>query len=99
MLFYESAKCLHGRMKPFRGSYYGSLFLHYAPVDKDIWSFTVDDVIANVPPHWHDGIVEDHGSRWAGQGITVDSRAAHGAPDRVVEGKLVHSRKSPHAEL
>jgi len=28
-LFYESAKCLHGRMTEFKGKYYGSLFLHY----------------------------------------------------------------------
>ena len=28
-LFYESAKCLHGRMTQFRGKYYGSLFVHY----------------------------------------------------------------------
>ncbi len=25
MLFYESAKCLHGRMTTFRGKFYGSL--------------------------------------------------------------------------
>jgi len=24
-------------------------------------------VIANVPPHWKDGITHDHGARWAGQ--------------------------------
>jgi hypothetical protein len=24
-------------------------------------------VINNVPPHWRDGIIEDHGSRHAGQ--------------------------------
>lgn len=29
MLFYESAKCLHGRMTELKGKYYGSIFLHY----------------------------------------------------------------------
>lgn len=29
MLFYESAKCLHGRMNEFKGRYYGSIFIHY----------------------------------------------------------------------
>ena len=29
MLFYESAKCLHGRMTELKGKYYGSLFVHY----------------------------------------------------------------------
>ena len=43
----------------------------------------LQDVIASVPPHWNVGIKEDHGSRWAGQGITVDSRVAVGAPPRV----------------
>jgi hypothetical protein len=52
MLFYESAKCLHGRMTEFSGKYYGSIFLHYQPVDKSIWNFDVEKVIASVPPHW-----------------------------------------------
>lgn len=97
MLFYESAKCLHGRMKEFRGKYYGSIFLHYAPVDKSIWNFTNEDVIANVPPHWNEDLLEDKGSRWAGQGITVDSRAAAGVPPRIINGEFIHDRKSPHA--
>ena len=42
MVFYESAKCLHGRMKQLRGKYYGSLFLHYQPVDKSMWNYTTD---------------------------------------------------------
>ena len=28
------------------------------------------EVIANVPPHWNEGILENHGSRWAGQVLT-----------------------------
>ena len=85
MLFYESAKCLHGRMSEFKGEYYGSIFLHYQPLDTDLWPYTVEDVIANVPPHWHDNIVDRQGSRWAGQAITVDSRLADGAPPRILE--------------
>ena len=42
MVFYESAKCLHGRMKQLKGKYYGSLFLHYQPVDKSMWNYTTD---------------------------------------------------------
>ena len=42
MVFYESAKCLHGRMKTLKGKYYGSLFLHYQPVDQNIWNYTTD---------------------------------------------------------
>jgi hypothetical protein len=66
MLFYESAKCLHGRMSEFKGKYYGSIFIHYQPVDKAVWNYTVDDVIEAIPPHWRDGIKEDKGSGWAG---------------------------------
>lgn len=85
MLFYESAKCLHGRMTAFNGKYYGSIFLHYQPVDKSIWDFDVEQIIANVPPHWHENITDRHGSRWAGQAITVDSRVAAGAPPRIMQ--------------
>lgn len=99
ILFYESARCLHGRMSALHGKYYGSLFLHYKPADESLWSFTNEDVINAVPPHWKDGIVEDTGSRWAGQGITVDSRAAFGSAPRVVNGVFVHDKKSEYAFL
>ena len=37
MLFYESAKCLHGRPRPFHGKWYSSIFVHYYPaLDWDI---------------------------------------------------------------
>ena len=42
MLFYESAKCLHGRRSTLKGSYYGSIFVHYQPVDSSIWNYTVE---------------------------------------------------------
>lgn len=84
MLFYESAACLHGRMSEFKGKYYGSIFLHYMPLDKELWGYDVEQVIANVPPHWNQGVLEDKGSRWAGQALTIDDRIAAGAPPRVV---------------
>ena len=82
MLHYESAKCLHGRMRELNGRYYGSLFIHYQPVDRSVWNFRHDDVIAAVPPHWKEGITEEHGARWAGAAITTDSRATDSAPPR-----------------
>ena len=33
ILFYESSKCLHGRPKPFNGTWYSSIFVHYYPTD------------------------------------------------------------------
>ena len=30
-------------------------------------TFDLKDVIAHVPPHWRDNVIEDAGSRWAGQ--------------------------------
>jgi hypothetical protein len=87
MLFYESAKCLHGRMRVLKGKFYGSLFVHYQPVDKNVWGYTVEDVIAAVPPHWGEGIKEEHGSRWAGQAITTDSRVVDNAPPRTSNNK------------
>jgi len=47
-----------------------------------MWGFDVEQVIANVPPHWSQGVTEEKGSRWAGQAITIDSRIAVGAPPR-----------------
>jgi hypothetical protein len=41
-LFYESAKCLHGRMKEFKGKYYGSIFVHYQPADRSFWNYTIE---------------------------------------------------------
>lgn len=93
MMFYESAKLLHGRRYPLKGKYFGSLFVHYAPAND--WMYDVPTVIANVPPHWREGVTEDHGSRWAGQSITVDSRVVHGAPPRVVK---VDRRQFVHGE-
>lgn len=97
MMFYESAKCLHGRMRQLRGQYYGSLFLHYQPVDRAVWSYTTEDVINAVPPHWNEGIQEDHGSRWAGQAITVDSRVVDNAPPRV-HGNMIRALSGPDDE-
>jgi hypothetical protein len=42
MMFYESAKCLHGRMRQLKGKYYGSLFIHYQPIDKNVWDYNID---------------------------------------------------------
>lgn len=71
MLFYESAACLHGRRKIFRGKHYSSIFVHYQPVDKSVWNYQIDDVIAGVPPFWREGTIEDKGSRWAGQVLSL----------------------------
>ena len=100
MLFYESAKCLHGRMQTFKGKYYGSIFLHYKPVDTNIWDWNVDRIIEHIPPHWRDDIDigEGKGSRWCGAAVSVDSRTADGAPDRKHRGKVVH-QTTPHNYL
>ena len=47
MLFYESAKCMHGRPTTFKGSFYASLFIHYVPVD---WPVRNTDAQYMVPP-------------------------------------------------
>ncbi len=66
MLFYESARSLHGRMTELKGKYYGSVFIHYQPVDPNLWNYDVDDVVEAIPPHWRDGVTEPRGSGWAG---------------------------------
>lgn len=37
IVYYESAKCLHARMKPLNGSYYTNIFSHYRPVGDPEW--------------------------------------------------------------
>jgi len=37
IVYYESARCLHGRMKPLRGDYYVNLFTHYRPIGDPQW--------------------------------------------------------------
>jgi hypothetical protein len=38
VVYYESAKALHGRMKPLRGASYSNLFTHYRPIGDPQWS-------------------------------------------------------------
>jgi hypothetical protein len=54
VLFYESAKCLHGRPKPLRGSWYSSVFVHYRPATG--WSEIDHQELARkaLPPTWKD---------------------------------------------
>ena len=80
MLFYESAKCLHGRRSQFRGRYYAGLFTHYQPVDKKIWSCSTDEIINAIPPHWSDGVIHTPNPPVAGAAITVPSRRCVNAP-------------------
>lgn len=58
----------------------------------------MQDVIARVPPHWRDGVVEERGNRWAGQGLTIDSCVTQGAPPRKVDGKLVPDMRAFYAK-
>lgn len=59
LLLYESAKSLHGRRSELRGKYYGSLYVHYAPVNKRIWNLDTQSVMKAIPPHWSVGAVEE----------------------------------------
>jgi len=89
MLFYESAVCLHGRRKTLKGQYYGSLFVHYQPIDVHIWNYTIEDVVEHVPLHWRNGVVETRGSRWSGASLTIDSLVTDGANKRIIDGEEI----------
>jgi hypothetical protein len=54
MLFYESSKCIHGRPRPFNGSWYTSIFVHYYPAED--WDPEFRDMEAHyaVPEIWND---------------------------------------------
>ena len=51
LLFYESAKCLHGRPIPLDGSWFTSLFLHYSPTD---WPLQEWEAQYAIPDEWGD---------------------------------------------
>mmetsp|Transcript_12344 Transcript_12344/g.20908 ORF Transcript_12344/g.20908 Transcript_12344/m.20908 type:complete len:123 (+) Transcript_12344:58-426(+) len=58
---YESSKCLHGRPRRFHGTYYSSLFLHYAPID---WNKEGRlDNHFRVPPLWYEKSIRDDPER------------------------------------
>ncbi|CAE7565356.1 unnamed protein product [Symbiodinium microadriaticum] len=38
VVFYEAAKCLHGRMSPLRGDFYSNLFAHFYPKGDLDWA-------------------------------------------------------------
>ena len=56
MLFYESARLMHGRPTPMKGKYYTSVFIHYKPKD---WSYKHADVEAWLPADWNKGTTDD----------------------------------------
>ena len=49
IVFYESARCLHGRMQPLQGAYYVNLFAHYRPVGDPNW-YKKPNPEGNTPP-------------------------------------------------
>lgn len=75
MLLYESSKCLHGRPRRFKGSWYSSVFVHYYP--KFGWN-DVDHALERhyaVPPHWNDAPTTQYEIplRLVGTGMTEPS--------------------------
>lgn len=80
MLFYESAKCLHGRRAMFRGKWYAGAFAHYQPTDRKVWSCSTDQIINAIPPHWSEGAISIPNAPVAGAAITTKSRRCENAP-------------------
>lgn len=54
LLFYESSKCFHGRPRPFNGSWYSSVFVHYYPTHGYQENFDDLAKVTRIPPHWVD---------------------------------------------
>jgi hypothetical protein len=54
ILFYESSKCFHGRPKPFNGTWYTSVFVHYYPQEGWIDLPHEDEAHYAVPPIWNE---------------------------------------------
>lgn len=54
LLFYESSKCFHGRPRPFQGSWYSSVFVHYFPTQGYKENFDPLAKVDRVPPGWEE---------------------------------------------
>jgi len=54
LLFYESSKCFHGRPRPFKGSWYSSVFVHYYPTFGYQENFDRNAKVDAIPPQWED---------------------------------------------
>jgi hypothetical protein len=53
IVYYESARCLHGRMQPLHGGYYVNMFSHYRPAGGDPQWYTHEN-----PPGTPDHLLE-----------------------------------------
>jgi len=59
VVYYESAACLHGRMRPLMGDGYVNLFVHYRPIGDDEWytrpgGLADDEVVKNSPDKFYE---------------------------------------------
>ena len=62
IVYYESARCLHGRMQPLQGAYYVNLFAHYRPVGDPKW-FLKPNPADNTPQMLDIGSCQTDGSK------------------------------------
>eukprot|EP01039_Chlorochromonas_danica_P000783 gene783-850_t len=72
IVFYESARCLHGRMQPLQGDYYVNLFSHYRPVGDPSW-FLKPNPPGNVEPALEIGECKRDGQKVHCSGHEVDT--------------------------
>ena len=49
LVYFESRRCFHGRMKALQGKYYASLFIHFIPADGENVDWTKPDPEAPLP--------------------------------------------------
>ena len=61
IVYYESARCLHGRMRPLDGAFYVNLFAHYRPVGDRAW-FTKSNPDGSPTPVGDLGNIDDQRS-------------------------------------
>jgi hypothetical protein len=60
LLFYESAKLLHGRPRPLNGSWYSSVFVHYHPAEGWLGKDIDEEASWTVAPGWEEQLLIEH---------------------------------------
>ena len=92
IVYYESARCLHGRMRPLDGEYYVNLFAHYRPKGDDrLWYTKPNPPDAPIPmmqpiPVHTFSEVDAFGDQRGGSSTSSSSSTVAVAGGSVVEG-------------
>lgn len=99
LVYYESAKCLHGRPKPMRGSMYVNLFAHFRPKNDPKWFLESPRDFKPYDYRNRHGVAEDDDAEPGDWRRMADELSRPPPPKRKNATKLVEARDIRTASL